>query len=104
MLAALNGDRLQHDVGHRAVTGNGRHAADLVDDVGNSAAAAKNNATATQTVQDTLSAQQQSLSGVSLNEETVNLLQQQQAFQASARVVSVVQAMYTSLITAFGGV
>ena len=90
-LTGLNGESLQSSYQN------------LVDDVGNTAAAAKNNATATQTVQDTLSAQQQSLSGVSLNEETVNLLQQQQAFQASARVVSVVQAMYTSLLTAFGG-
>ena len=76
---------------------------DLVNQVANSAAAAKTNATATATVQSTLTAQQQSLSGVSINEETINLMQQQQAFQASARVVSVVTAMYTSLLTAFGG-
>jgi flagellar hook-associated protein 1 FlgK len=76
----------------------------LVNDIANSAATAKTNATATQTVQSTLQAQQQALSGVSINEETVNLMQQQQAFQAAARVVSVVSAMYTSLITAFGGV
>jgi flagellar hook-associated protein 1 FlgK len=75
----------------------------LVNQVANSAASAKTNAQATQTVKDTLTAQQQSLSGVSINEETVNLMQQQQAFQAAARVVSVVSAMYTSLLTAFGG-
>jgi flagellar hook-associated protein 1 FlgK len=75
----------------------------LVTDIGNTAATAKTNASATQTVVNTLTAQQQSLSGVSINEETINLLQQQQAFQAAARVVSTVQAMYTSLLTAFGG-
>jgi flagellar hook-associated protein 1 FlgK len=76
----------------------------LVNQVANSAASAKNEATATTAVQNTLSAQQQSLSGVSINEETINLLQQQQAFQAAARVVSTVQAMYASLINALGGV
>jgi flagellar hook-associated protein 1 FlgK len=75
----------------------------LVNQVANSAASAKTNASATSAVQSTLQAQQQSLSGVSINEETVNLMQQQQAFQAAARVVSVVSAMYTSLLTAFGG-
>ena len=75
----------------------------LVNQVSNTAATAKSNSTVAQAVQQTLSAQQQSLSGVSINEETVNLLQQQQAFQAAARVVSVVQSMYTSLLAAFGG-
>jgi flagellar hook-associated protein 1 len=77
---------------------------DLATNVGNSAATAKTNASATQAVVDTLTAQQQSLSGVSINEETVNLMQQQQAFQAAARVVSTVQAMYATLINAMGGV
>jgi len=90
-LTGLNGESLQSSY------------EDLVNEVGNAAATAKNNATATQAVQDTLTSQQQSLSGVSINEETVNLLQQQQAFQASARVVSTVQAMYQSLLAAFGG-
>ena len=71
---------------------------------GNTAATAKTNASATQTVVNTLTAQQQSLSGVSINEETINLMQQQQAFQAAARVVSTVQAMYATLINAMGGV
>jgi flagellar hook-associated protein 1 FlgK len=74
---------------------------DLADQVGNSAAAATTNATATSTVQSTLQAQQQSLSGVSINEETVNLMQQQQAFQAAAQVVQTVNSMYTSLLDAF---
>jgi flagellar hook-associated protein 1 FlgK len=76
----------------------------LVTQVGNSAATATTNASATQTVVNTLTAQQQALSGVSINEETVNLMQQQQAFQAAARVVSTVQAMYATLINAMGGV
>ena len=69
--------------------------------VGNSAAAATANATATQNVQDTLTAQQQTVSGVSLNEETVNLIQQQQAFQAAAQVVTTVNQMFASMLAAF---
>jgi flagellar hook-associated protein 1 FlgK len=72
----------------------------LVTQVGNSVASATNNVTATAAVQSTLTTQQQSLSGVSLNQETINLMQQQQAFQASAQVVSAVQQMYTTLLDA----
>jgi flagellar hook-associated protein 1 len=75
----------------------------LVNGIGNAVATANTNATATQTVQSTLTAQQQSLSGVSLNQETVNLLQQQQAFQAAAQVVQAVNSMYTTMLAAFGG-
>jgi flagellar hook-associated protein 1 FlgK len=90
-LTGLNGDSLQSSYQN------------LVNTIGNAAATAKTNATAAQSVQTTLQAQQQSLSGVSINEETVNLMKQQQAFQAAARVVSVVSSMYTSLLSAFGG-
>lgn len=70
----------------------------LVNQVGTSTAAATQNATATQAVQDTLQSQQSSLSGVSLNEEAVNLIQQQQAFQAAARLVSAVNQMMQQLM------
>jgi len=76
----------------------------LVNQVANNAAAAKTNATATTTVQQTLQDQQQSVSGVSLNDETVNLLQQQQAFQAAAQVVTTVNAMYTTLLATMAAV
>lgn len=70
----------------------------MVDGIGNSVAAAKTNATAAQNVHDTLTAQQSSLSGVSLDEEMVNLLQQQQAFQAASRVVVAVNTMMQTLV------
>jgi flagellar hook-associated protein 1 FlgK len=73
----------------------------LVNDVGNSAATATTNATAAKNVQDALSAQQQGVSGVSLNEEAVNLIQQQQAFQAAAQVVTTVNQMFASMLAAF---
>ncbi|GAB2564004.1 flagellar hook-associated protein FlgK [Dyella jejuensis] len=43
---------------------------------------------------------QQSLAGVNLNQEAANLVQYQQAYQASAQVISTAQMLFTSLITA----
>ena len=37
------------------------------------------------------------LSGVSLDEETVNLIRQQQAFQGAARLITTINAMMASL-------
>jgi flagellar hook-associated protein 1 len=54
--------------------------------------------TALQAVGQQLSSQQQSLSGVDPNEELVNLLQFQRAFQLSARYVTVVNDALNSLI------
>ncbi len=71
---------------------------DLVTGVANTVAAAQGQATSAQAVTDTLTTQQQATSGVSLDEEMVNLLQQQQAFQASSRVVATIQTMMASLI------
>lgn len=65
----------------------------VVNDVSNATAAAKTNAEATQTVQDTLEAQRESLSGVDLNEEAVNLMTQQRAFQGAARLITTVNEM-----------
>ena len=39
-------------------------------------------------MQDTLQAQRESLSGVSLDEEAVNLIRQQRAFQGAARLIT----------------
>jgi flagellar hook-associated protein 1 FlgK len=43
---------------------------------------------------------QQSLAGVNLNTEAASLVQYQQAYQASAQVISTAQQLFTSLITA----
>jgi flagellar hook-associated protein 1 len=43
---------------------------------------------------------QQSLAGVNLNQEAANLVQFQQAYQASAQVISTAQQIFNSLITA----
>jgi flagellar hook-associated protein 1 FlgK len=70
----------------------------MVNQLGTSAAAAKQNAQAAQVVKDTLTAQQQALSGVSMDEEAVNLVRQQRAFQAASRLVSAVDDMMKTIL------
>ncbi len=72
--------------------------AGLVTGVADTVAAATTQATASSAVSAALTTQQQSTSGVSLDDEMVNMLQQQQAFQASSRVVATIETMMQSLI------
>ena len=62
------------------------------------AAAAKTTADASQGVLDTLTAQHESLSGVSLDEEAVNLMRAQRAFQGAARLISTVNEMMDTVL------
>ncbi len=75
----------------------------IVNNVSNAAAAAKTNAEATQTVQDTLTAQRESLSGVDLNEEAVNMMTQQRAFQGAARLITTVNTMMDEIMNLIPG-
>jgi flagellar hook-associated protein 1 FlgK len=59
---------------------------------------ASDNAAAQGAVHDTLFAQQQAISGVSMDEEAVNLTQYQRAFQGSARFISVVDEMMQTVL------
>lgn len=70
----------------------------LVDGLGVSVASAKTSADAADTVSDTLGAQRQALSGVSMDEEAVNLMREQRAFQGAARVISAVDEMMQTLL------
>jgi flagellar hook-associated protein 1 FlgK len=70
----------------------------MVNGVGVAAASAKTNAEATRVVQETLEAQREGLSGVSLDEEAVNLMRQQRAFQAASRVISAVDEMLKTIL------
>jgi flagellar hook-associated protein 1 FlgK len=45
----------------------------------------------------------QSLSGVSLDQEAANLLQWQQAYQASAQALSIANSLFTTLIDSVNG-
>jgi flagellar hook-associated protein 1 FlgK len=70
----------------------------IVNGVATQSASAKNNAEAATVVQQTLQAQRESLSGVSLDEEAVNLMKQQRAYQGAARLVSAVNDMMTEMM------
>jgi flagellar hook-associated protein 1 FlgK len=71
----------------------------MVNGVAVSAAAAKTNAEASRTVKETLEAQREALSGVSLDEEAINLMRQQRAFQAASRVIAAVDEMMGVLLS-----
>lgn len=68
--------------------------------VGLQTSTAQNGATAQQSVMQSATSAQQSLSGVNLNEEAANLVRFQQAFQAAAQVISTSNTLFSSLITA----
>ena len=70
----------------------------IVNGVASDTAAAKSNAEASQGIADTLQAQRDALSGVSLDEEAVNLMKQQRAYQASARLISTVDDLMKTLL------
>jgi flagellar hook-associated protein 1 FlgK len=70
----------------------------LVTQIGTDTAAATTNQQAAQTVQNTLTAQQSSISGVSINQEMVNMIQQQQGFAAASRLVVAVNTMMQQII------
>ncbi|MBA3273368.1 MAG: hypothetical protein H0T11_05785 [Chthoniobacterales bacterium] len=69
----------------------------LVNDV-SVAAAAKNDAEATLVVKETLAAQRESLSGVSLDEEAINLMKYQRAFQGASRLIAAVNELMDSIM------
>jgi flagellar hook-associated protein 1 FlgK len=50
-------------------------------------------------VRESLEAQRQSVSGVNMDEEVINLLQHQRAFQAGARLISVVDELMQTLLS-----
>jgi flagellar hook-associated protein 1 FlgK len=62
------------------------------------AAGAKTSAEAANAVKDTLTAQREALSGVSLDEEAVNLMKQQRAFQGAAKLVAAVDELMQTVL------
>jgi flagellar hook-associated protein 1 FlgK len=70
----------------------------LVNGVGISAAGAAQGSSAAQAVLETLSAQRESLSGVSLDEEAINLLREQRAYQAAARIITTIDELMRTLL------
>ncbi len=72
----------------------------LVATVGNNAAQANNTQTTTQAMANSTSAQLSSVEGVSTNEQTVNMLSAQQAYQASAAVINSTTTVLNALLAA----
>lgn len=70
----------------------------LVNKIATSTAAAKTNAEASKSITETLQAQRDAMSGVSIDEEAVNLLKQQRAFQAAAKLITAVDDMMKTLL------
>jgi len=51
-----------------------------------------------QTFRDSLMSQREQFSGVSIDEETINVLTYQRAFQSAARLVSTIDELFTILL------
>lgn len=71
----------------------------LVADVAVWTSAAADTAAGGRIVRESLSAQRESISGVSLDEEAVNLIRYQRAFQGSARFITVVDELLDTLLS-----
>jgi len=74
----------------------------LIADIGGSAAIAYRQATAHQLSLDQFTTQQQSVSGVSIDEELTNLIKFQQAYNAAARIITVMDEMIDVLVSKTG--
>jgi flagellar hook-associated protein 1 FlgK len=59
-------------------------------------------AASTSTIVQNLNSQRQSISSVSLDEEGINIVKYQQAYDASARVITAIDEMLDTLITSTG--
>ncbi|MGN6369965.1 MAG: flagellar hook-associated protein FlgK [Phycisphaerae bacterium] len=73
--------------------------------IGNLATQAQNvsnDLSANTTIQTTLTTQQQSISGVSMDEETVNMMQYQRAFEGSAKYINVINQMMQDVLGLIG--
>ncbi|HTM28768.1 MAG TPA: flagellar basal body rod C-terminal domain-containing protein, partial [Rhodanobacter sp.] len=84
-------------------TSAGRAYSQLVSQVGSAGALAKDDLTTQTAVYNQAMSSQQSVSGVNLDEEAANLLRYQQAYQASAQVISTANSIFSALLGAVRG-
>jgi flagellar hook-associated protein 1 FlgK len=71
----------------------------MVNNIATQTANATTNSEAASQVQTTLLTQQQSVSGVSQDEEAINLIQEQTAYQGAAQVINAINTMMQTLLT-----
>ncbi|RUL76129.1 flagellar hook-associated protein FlgK [Dyella choica] len=74
--------------------------ADLTAQIGSAGSLASSNLATQTNIHNQAMGAQQSYAGVNLNQEAANLVQFQQAYQASAQVISTAEQIFSSLITA----
>jgi flagellar hook-associated protein 1 FlgK len=74
--------------------------AQLVADIGNKTQTLQTNSDAEKTLTSELTQAQQSVSGVNLNEESVNLVYYQQMYQANAQVIRTASTLFDTLLNA----
>lgn len=85
------------------VTTTGRAYSQLVSQAGSAGAVAQDDLSAQNAVLTQASASQQGVSGVNLDEEAANLVRFQQAYQASAQVISAANTLFNALLGAVRG-
>lgn len=76
--------------------------ANYVNNVGNAATQLKSSNTAQSALVSQITAAQQSVSGVNLDEEAANLLKYQQLYQANSKVIQSAESMFQTLMGIFG--
>jgi flagellar hook-associated protein 1 FlgK len=81
----------------------GKSYSQLIAQVGTAGQQANTALSAQQSILDQATASQQSLSGVNLDEEAANLLKFQQAYSASAQVITTANTIFQSLLSAVQG-
>jgi flagellar hook-associated protein 1 FlgK len=85
-VAALNGQSLNDNY------------QSMINGVSTQLATATSDAQAAQSIQQTLEAQRQSVSGVSMDDEAIKLMKQQQAYQGAAQLINVVNTLMQQVI------
>lgn len=80
----------------------GEHWEETANSIGVRTTSARTSANAATVVRESLDAQRSAVSGVSIDEESINLLNFQRQYQASARLISVVDELTQNLLTLVG--
>jgi flagellar hook-associated protein 1 FlgK len=101
--SSTSGNDLAQAIGNLAKGPADQAYAAFVSQVGSGVQAAQSTQATQQAVLTAVSNQRQSVSGVSLDEEMTNLIQYQQAYQASARVMNAINSTLDTLINSVGG-
>lgn len=93
--------------GQKTLAGGSRSVIDnytlLTTEIGNAGAQASSNVTTQTSLHSQAMSTQQAVSGVNLDEEAANMVKYQQAYQASAQIISTAQSIFNSLLQAVRG-